>query len=271
MRIQSCIAPLALLLALGSGCSGGDDGARESGGPVGASAEEAPVAAAEEDAGTATPAVVTDAAVPATGGASRSDAIIAAKRPYDESIPVAPRGRPEGNSILDRLDEDPYERDPERDAVRRGYRNVEPREVELEAPTFASADELAQEILDRIFFDHAEGLHELDLTKEEYLGICWSELPQSRPATNIPGIDSWLFHDANNRDGVREAIQTWGGQQLYLNRIEYEVGYLPFTNFDLYRGVVIHAVTEEGEDVRVDVVSSFIEAGGRWKVFMFKA
>ena len=184
-------------------------------------------------------------------------------------IPRAPMGQPRRSSVLDgapgRLE------DPEHDAVLRGRREVD----ELVGPEledgFTHPNELAEAILSWIYYDDAAGMHGLRITREEFDEIFWPEFPQSRPVTNIRSGDAWAFHEANCRDGVNEALGSWGGKSLYLQEVRYTVGRAAYRNFNLYRGVEIVAVTEDGRDVVIDVAPTFAERNGRWKVYTYKS
>lgn len=210
---------------------------------------------------------------PASPGGSRSDRIIAAKMPYDPSIPFAERGLKKHTSILDDVPEAQVG-DPEREAAFKGYRDADVLEAwEFDGPIYGSAAELAEAVLDQILFESQDGLHALRINRREYDELVWPELPQSRPATNIPSGQSWAFHEAACRDGIVEAMGLWGGQLLHFSELRFEEGkgFTPFTNFTLYRGIKIHAVTEDGRDAVLRIAPSFIERNGEWKVFMYDA
>ncbi|MCA9752151.1 MAG: hypothetical protein KC591_08175, partial [Gemmatimonadetes bacterium] len=205
--------------------------------------------------------------VVAPSGSSESDRIIAAKQPYDPAVPRASLAQAARHSILEGATDSPE--DPERDAYRKGYRDVTPRDLALDDPTYPSAETLAAAVLDALLFDAEDLLTELQVKRREYDEIFWPEMPASRPVTGISAGDSWAFHDAKCRDGIREGLESWGGQKLQLVGLEYRVGFTPFTNFDLYRGVVIVAVDENERQVRIPIASTFVEVGGQWKVFQY--
>lgn len=52
--------------------------------------------------------------------------------------------------------------------------------------------------------------------------------------------------------------------------MSYAIGVARYTNFNLYNGVRIEALTRSGEPVRLDFVDSFVERHGRWKVYIYK-
>ena len=161
--------------------------------------------------------------------------------------------------------------DEEHESVARGRRLVSGREDYELSGTYASADELAQAILDAFLHSDPARLHELHVTRSEFEQLFWPEFPQSRPATNIQPIDAWGFHFAACSDGVMSGLTRHGGRQLFLQHVGYESGIAPYTNFTLYHGVVIEAVDDRGESVEVNVATVFAERKGRWKVYMFNS
>jgi hypothetical protein len=134
---------------------------------------------------------------------------------------------------------------------------------------YDTPEELAQVVLDAIAIGDAGLLHVQRVTEREFAQIFWPEFPQSRPATNIRVDDAWMFHDAECRDGVKEALHRWGGTELALRSIRWEEGIAQYANFNLYHGVVLEAVTDRGEPVEVEIAPLFAERNGRWKVYMY--
>jgi hypothetical protein len=162
--------------------------------------------------------------------------------------------------------------DEERGAVERGRRRVDrlPESVRLTGPTFASPEDLAQALLDQIFFAVPDSLLDLRVPQEDFARIFWPEFPQSRPITNLVAGDAWAFHDAHCRDGVKGALSAWAGRELHLVEVTFTEGLAQYTNFNLLHGVRIHAVTDEGEDAFLRFAPIFAERDGRWSVFMFE-
>lgn len=274
---------LAAALVAAAGCSGAGDRQSDAGGTVTADESvphrpDAPEASGSAEAGGAPP--VTEAAaapeagdtVQAPSGTVAPTGFIPpmARRPYRDDIPMAPMGTPKRSTILDGKNVERPVDDPEADSVQRGRRLVDPREdLELERG-FESADALAQAVLDRILWNEFDPLLDLRISKTEFRDVFWPEFPTSRPVTNIHADEAWSFHDADSRDGVTELLSGFGGRELHLTGLRFEIGFAPYTNFNLYRGAVIEAVDDRGEPVVLRAATTFAERNGRWRIFTYK-
>ncbi len=280
-RIRSVLAwTLAAALAAAAGCSG--PGSRDSGEGAVAPANEivplqpdhAAVPTPADDAGGPAPAA-DPAPAPAARTADAAPATTGfvppmARRPYRDDIPMAPMGTPKRTTIFDGKELDRPAEDKEADSVQRGRRLVDPREdIELERG-FESADALAQAVLDRILWNEFDPLLDLRISKEEFRDLFWPEFPTSRPVTNVHADEAWSFQDADSRDGVTGMLSEHGGKELHLTGLRFEVGFAPYTNFNLYRGAVIEAVDDRGEPVVIRAATTFAERNGRWRIFTFK-
>jgi hypothetical protein len=177
-------------------------------------------------------------------------------------------GQPRRETLLEAAGFSGAPPDPEAESVQRGRRLVGPVEAELSG-AYDTPEELAQVVLDGISIVDAGLLHDQRITKREFAQIFWPEFPQSRPTTNMQAHDAWMFHDAECRDGVKEALHRWGGIDLRLRTIRWEKGIAQYANFNLYHGVVLEAVTDRGELVEVEIAPLFAERNGRWKVYMY--
>ncbi len=216
-----------------------------------------------------TPSNPADLEVNVRGADAVPESVVTPLWPHG-AIPLAPRGHPKGRSILDKWEEyDPGEDDPERDSHYRGYRIVDP----LVGPELHgaedTAEDLARSVLAAIRMNDKSVLRDLMMSREEFDSILWREFPASRPITNITVSDVWAFHLAHTRSGVNELITLHGGKELALERIDCAVGLDPYTNFNLLRGIRIHAVTEKGEKVVINQARTFVERNGRWKVYIY--
>lgn len=187
-----------------------------------------------------------------------------------DDIPFVKMGEPRSKSLLDGIREYEGIDDPERASVYTGRREVEPiTDYELEG-SFDSPETLAQAILDAVFFDDPKLLHTLRVSRPEFDYLVWTEFPQSRPATNITAGDAWAFHEAACNDGISELVDRHGKEELHLVEVKYTEGLAPYTNFNVVKGVILWVVDDEGNDIFLDQVPTFLERNGRWKVYMYK-
>jgi hypothetical protein len=113
-------------------------------------------------------------------------------------------------------------------------------------------------------------LHALRATRGEFERFLWREFPQSRPVTNITAADAWSFMSAGSLAGANRAVAAWGGRNLEIVQIETS-GRMPFTNFTLWRNLVVTARdAETGEVHRISFLPAVVERHGRHKVFTYK-
>jgi hypothetical protein len=191
-------------------------------------------------------------------------------RAFPEDLPRYPMGTPLRNSLL--AGAPGRRKDPELGAFERGRRVVRRLDDghQFEGTYFASPEDVAQKILDLVYFNQYQELLDLRVSRQEYDEFIWPELPQSRPITNMKSSDGWKFHDADCRDAVKAALSYWGGKELRLADVEFTEGIAQYANFNLLRGVRIHAVDAADRDVIMTIAPIFAERNGRWKVYHFK-
>lgn len=271
MRITIAIMSVGLSLAL-TGCSkdpGGAGGSTDAewSSSVSSPGETPSELPAEPTAAPAAPAPAKDAPEPAASPAQPDDGLHPSELVDLVEMPRVKMGQPRQPTLLEQMGHE-LPPDPEADSVYRGRRLVKSIQTELSG-AYDTPEELAQVVLDAIFFDDAGLLHEQRVTRKEFDEIFWPEFPQSRPATNIQPHDAWMFHDAECLDGVKETLFRWGGMELSLRNIRYEEGLAQYGNFNLYHGVVLEAVTDRGEVIEIPYVPMLAERNGRWKVYMF--
>jgi hypothetical protein len=160
----------------------------------------------------------------------------------------------------------PY--DPEWRAARTGRRAAAAVDRPLEGGA-SQLDELASAILAGLLARDAAALQAVRVTRAEFEVILWPEFPQSRPYLKIPVHEVWGFQDARSHQGVKEALARFGGRELAFEGLRWGRR-LPYTNFTLYRDLVIEARDPRtGEPVDVDVAPAVVERQGRFKVLVY--
>lgn len=186
-----------------------------------------------------------------------------------DTIPWAPMGKPPARSPLESSPGYQKVIDPESTAVLTGRRQVARHELRL-GEGGRSAEELALWIVDALRESDKEQLKALHITYREYQEILWPEFPESRPITRLEHRDAWFYHERTTIAGINQGMNHYGGVPLEFDRITYDTGFAPYTNFNLYHGVRIHARTPVGEEVVLDFAESFVECQGTWKVYIYK-
>ena len=186
-----------------------------------------------------------------------------------DTIPYAPMGQELTRSPLEQSPG--YKRviDPESTAVLTGRRKVAVNDLKLSAGG-RSAEELGMWVVDALRASDREQLKALMITPAEFRDLLWPEFPESRPITRLEAKDSWFFLERTSLAGMNQALNQQGGAELEFDRLTYEVGYAPYTNFALYHGVRIHARRPDGSEVVLDFADSFVECRGTWKIYTYK-
>jgi len=158
--------------------------------------------------------------------------------------------------------------DPEAEATVTGRRQVGAIEARLQGGA-ASATELAMFVLDCLNRDDYHGLRGVQIAFEEFRDILWPEFPQSRPATGVSADEAWGVLLRSSIAGANRAVGEWAGQDLTFDSLSFTQGWTPYTNFNLYLGVRIHARTAARDLVEVKYADGFVERNGQWKVYMY--
>ena len=159
--------------------------------------------------------------------------------------------------------------DPESMSVITGRREARPVTGEFTggAPTFET---LLQAVLVAIERGDEGTLHALRVARAEFERYLWPEFPQSRPITNIQAADAWSFVQSGSIAGASRALGSYGGRRLTIRSIASS-GRLPYTNFTLWRDIVLTARDESsGEIQTLRFLPAVAERGGRFKVFSYK-
>lgn len=159
--------------------------------------------------------------------------------------------------------------DPESMSVITGRREALPVTGEFTggAPTFET---LLQAVLVAIERGDEGTLHALRVSRAEFERYLWPEFPQSRPITNIQAEDAWTFVQSGSLAGASRAIGSYGGRRLTIRGIASS-GPLPYTNFTLWRDIVLTARDESsGEIQTLRFLPAVAERRGRFKVFSYK-
>jgi hypothetical protein len=160
--------------------------------------------------------------------------------------------------------------DPERDAVLQGRREAPRVEGDLEGAV-RGFDALVDGLMKGLDDTDPRALTYLRISGHDYEKFCWPEFPHSRPITNIPVNESWLFLERRCHGGISHGLSEWGDQALRPVRVEFRDGRADYRNFTMWKGMVIYA-TRPGseEEVAIDFAEVAIERNGLWKVYAFK-
>lgn len=159
--------------------------------------------------------------------------------------------------------------DPESMSVITGRREARPVAGEF-AGGAPALEALLQAVFVAIERNDEHTLHALRVTLPEFERFLWPEFPQSRPITNIQPEDAWTFVQTGSLSGAGRALGSFGGRRFTVKSIASS-GPLPYTNFTLWRDIVITARDESsGEIQTLRFLPAVAERRGRFKVFSYK-
>jgi hypothetical protein len=160
----------------------------------------------------------------------------------------------------------PY--DPEWRALVRGRRDAPEVHMTL-ANAAASADALGEAMLAALGARNFDGLHALGLQRDEFLGLCWPEFPQSRPFVKIPPAEAWSFHRTRSEEAIQSAMRAYGGRPWIPAGVQIGRS-TPYRNFVLHERVVLRAIDpSSGRLENLSIAAAVVERDGRFKVFAY--
>ena len=246
---------LAACAAAGCGRQAGAGRQENTGRPESspAAATQAPVSASPAIVSTP-PAAHPPAAAPAPG-----EAVFASK------LPPTAAGKP--TTLAEAYPNyKPGLDDPELESTKTGRRKVAKHDIPLEpggAPDFRT---LLENVVTAIDVADAKTVQKATVTQADFMNILWPEMPQSRPAAQVPGAEAWDFLYNRNMAAFNRHMGDFHNSGLHL--VSFEVGHVDeYTNYRLHQDVIIQAETADHQPVEMDVVRTVVERNGRFKVY----
>lgn len=136
------------------------------------------------------------------------------------------------------------------------------------APSFESAEALAEVVLDRYRAGDEAGLRALALTEQEFRQHVWPELPAARPERNLPF--SYVWGDLRQKSDQRLAmlLARHRGRSYRLEAVAFGEA-TTYASYTVHRESRFTVVADDGAEVEERFCGSLIEKDGRWKVFSF--
>ena len=134
-----------------------------------------------------------------------------------------------------------------------------------------SLDDLGRAVSRALHHSDGDSLLELCITEQEFRGILWRELPQSRPAVGLTWLDAWKILFARLHAGRAHAIRDHGGHFSQFVRFEtaptVAKAIMQYRNFRLHQGLVLVARNELGQLERWTWLRAVAERKGRFKIY----
>lgn len=156
--------------------------------------------------------------------------------------------------------------DPELESTKTGRRKVAKHDIPLEpggAPDFRT---LLENVVTAIDVADAKTVQKATVTQADFMNILWPEMPQSRPAAQVPGAEAWDFLYNRNMAAFNRHMGDFHNSGLHL--VSFKVGHVDeYTNYRLHQDVIIQAETADHQPVEMDVVRTVVERNGRFKVY----
>jgi hypothetical protein len=141
------------------------------------------------------------------------------------------------------------------------------------AGTHASAEALAEELLEVLETGDRDALGALAVTEDEFRDFVWPGLDAARPERRLPWHFVWQQHELHHERGIDRALHLFGGQSLELVGIDFEGRVTqhdtPHGSYTIHRDSVVEVRTPDGEVRKVRIFGSMISSGGRSKIYSF--
>lgn len=240
---------------------------------------EAPAAVA-----TAATATTTNSAEPAGAAATMSETAGAAALQVEPAATTAIQGDPTGatpavyepkpgvrpghpTSLREAYpDYRPGANDPEIESTRTGRREVAVHDRGFDVGGAARLDELVAAILSGIDRADGEALDRTAVTYNDFSSILWPEMPQSRPAANVPAGEAWDFLRRRHLSAFNRVSGEMAGMGLVPHEIR--IGkVVEYTNFRLHDDIRVIAVDAAGNAYDFPMIRTVAECRGRFKLY----
>jgi hypothetical protein len=201
---------------------------------------------------------------PAATTAIQGDPTVATPAVYEPKPGVRP-GQP--TSLREAYpDYRPGANDPEIESTRTGRREVAIHDRTFDAGGAASLDELVAAVLSGVDRADGEALDRTAVTFHDFNSILWPEMPQSRPAANVPAGEAWDFLRRRHLSAFNRVSGELSGQGLVPHEIR--IGkVVEYTNFRLHDDIRVIAVDAAGNAYDFPMIRTVAECRGRFKLY----
>lgn len=143
-------------------------------------------------------------------------------------------------------------------------------EAEASSPLADAAptqDALVRSVLEALAAKDQQKLRSLLVTKEEYEGLLWPEMPDGE---YTPFSFVWSLTEVNSRKGLRQLLGTYGGLELELVSISFDEDPEEYEHFTLYPGAKVKVRRRDtGEEGIFPTFDVFVKYGRGWKLMNY--
>jgi hypothetical protein len=135
--------------------------------------------------------------------------------------------------------------------------------------TFASPEELARAVLDRLAHNDIAGLRALAISEREFRAFVWPQLPASRPERNVPVEYAWGQLQQRSEEKLADLLGKHGTRRYTLQSIEFTGETSEYGRFRVRRDSRLRVLDSDGRPVEVSLFGSVVVVEDRYKVFSF--
>lgn len=131
-----------------------------------------------------------------------------------------------------------------------------------------SPEALAMAVLGALAQRDRARLDALALSEQEFRDHVWPDLPAARPERNLPFSYVWGDLRQKSNLSLTHVLADHGGQRHTLHGVTF-AGVTPYGHYTVHRDATLDVVDASGTSQSLRVCGSFLEKGGRWKVFSY--
>ena len=132
----------------------------------------------------------------------------------------------------------------------------------------SSLPEVGQRVLEGLAAGDHASLAALRLSREEYVGVVWPELPVSDPALNVPVEYVWADIEARDRSALARLAPQFEGLAAELEDVACTGEVEEFETFRVHTDCRVVLRTPSGNH-RIQLFKDVVERGAGYKLFRY--
>jgi hypothetical protein len=137
------------------------------------------------------------------------------------------------------------------------------------ANTQESARAVAEQVLDALARRDRAALERLAISEPEFRAHVWPSLPAARRERNLPMSYVWGDLHQKSVASLARILATHGGRRYELIDVGFAAAPTAHPDYVVHRESMLAVRDAGGQTAEIRVCGSFIEKGGRWKVFSY--
>lgn len=137
------------------------------------------------------------------------------------------------------------------------------------SPTFRSQDDLIRAVLDGFAHRDRSGLEAIALSEAEFRDLVWPQLPAARPERNLPWEYVWKDIRQKSRSTLGQLLTVHGGRRYKVLAVQATGDTTRYHGFEVARKTELTVADQTGQQRRIRLFGSIVNARGRFKVFSY--